>query len=109
MITKKYMEREFTIKEENGIYKGYVQLVETDDIFTLNYAEKMTLVGDDEGNWEAIIVPQNQYDNNPIYIENECMNLITNLTDDWIYDDWDYDDDYDDWFDDNYDEEDNYE
>lgn len=95
--TNNYMGRKFTIKEENGIYKGYVELVETDDIFTLNYSEKMTLIGDDEGNWEAIIVPDDDFTNNAVYIENECMNLIINLTDDWIYDDYDDDDEEDDY------------
>ena len=42
--TNNYMGREiFITVDEKGIYRGYVQLDDNDDIFRLDYAEKMTI------------------------------------------------------------------
>ena len=46
--TDNYMGREYIVKEENGIYRGYVQLDDNDDIFRLDYAEKMKIENDDD-------------------------------------------------------------
>lgn len=42
--TNNYMGREMLITaDDNGIYRGYVQLDYNDDIFRLDYAEKMKI------------------------------------------------------------------
>ena len=99
-----YMGREmFITVNDNGTYRGYVQLDDNDDIFRLDYAEKMKIesLADD---WYVLVEPDDKYTNNRAWIENKCMDIINTL----VEDDW-YDDDYDDdWFDDD-DEEDDYE
>ena len=105
--TNNYMGREMLITvDDNGIYRGYVQLDYNDDIFRLDYAEKMKKESLDD-DWYVVVEPD-EYTNNRAWVENKCMDIINTL----IEDDWfdDYDDDYDDgWFDDDDDEEDDYE
>lgn len=101
-----YMEREmFITVDEKGIYRGYVLLDYNDDIFRLDYAEKMK-IENDEDYWYVVVEPDNEYTNNRAWLENKCMDIVNTLVEDDWYDD-DYDD-YDDWFDDD-DEEDDYE
>lgn len=91
--TDNYMGREYLVKEENGIYRGYVQLDDNDDIFRLDYAEKMK-IENDEDYWWVVVEPLDEYTNNKAWIENKCMDVINTLAeDDWL-DDFD-----DDWFD----------
>ena len=103
-MNNNYMGREYIVKEENGIFKGYVQL-DNNDIFRLDYAEKMKLENSDEW-WYVVVEPLDEYTNNKAWVENKCMDIINTLVEDsWLDDDWD-DDDWDDgWFDDD-DEED---
>ena len=104
--TNNYMGREYILKEENGIYRGYVQLDDNDDIFRLDYAEKMKIENSDD-DWYVVVEPIDEYTNNRAWIENKCMDVINTLVeDDWL-DDFDDDND-DDWFDDD-DDEDDYE
>lgn len=106
--TNNYMGREmFTTVDEKGIYRGYVLLDYNDDIFRLDYAEKMKIESCND-DWYVVVEPLDEYTNNRAWIENKCMGIINIL----VEDDWfdDYDDDYDDdWFDDDDDEEDDYE
>lgn len=109
--TNNYMGREmFITVDEKETYRGYVQLDSNDDIFRLDYAEKMK-IENDEDYWYVVVEPIDEYTNNRAWIENKCMDIINTLVeDDWYdddYDDW-FDDDYDDWFDDD-NEEDDYE
>lgn len=111
--TNNYMGREmFTTVDEKGIYRGYVQLDDNDDIFRLDYAEKMK-IENDEDYWYVVVEPIDEYTNNRAWLENKCMDIINTLVeDDWL-DDFDDDND-DDWFDDDFDdfdddEEDDYE
>lgn len=102
--TNNYMGREiFITVDEKGIYRGYVQLDDNDDIFRLDYAEKMKIESLDD-DWCVVVEPVDEYTNNRAWIENKCMDIINTLVEDDWYDD-DYDDDDDDWFDDD-DEED---
>ena len=103
--TNNYMGREmFTTVDEKGIYRGYVQLDDNDDIFRLDYAEKMKIESCND-DWYVVVEPDNEYTNNRAWVENKCMDVINTLNED----DW-YDDDYDDdWFDDDDEEEDDYE
>ena len=91
--TNNYMGREYILKEENGIYRGYVQLDDNDDIFRLDYAEKMKIENDEDTN-------------NRAWVENKCMDVINTLVEDNWFDD--FDDNDDDWFDDDDNEEDYY-
>ena len=68
---------------------------DNDDIFTLNYAEKMRIENDDEY-WYVVVEPLDECTNNITWVENKCMDVINQLTCDY--------DDYDDWFD-KYDED----
>ena len=101
--TSNYMGREMFITiDEKGRYRGYVQLDYNDDIFRLDYAEKMKIESLDD-DWYVVVEPIDEYTNNRAWIENKCMDIINVL----VEDDW-YNDDYDDdWFDDD-DEEDDY-
>lgn len=103
--TNNYMGREmFITVDEKGIYRGYVQLDDNDDIFRLDYAEKMKMESCND-DWYVVVEPDNEYTNNRAWVENKCMDVINTLNED----DW-YDDDYDDdWFDDDDEEEDDYE
>ena len=107
--TDNYMGREYIVKEENGMFKGYVQLDTNDDIFRLDYAEKMKIESLDD-DWYVVVEPVNEYTNNRAWIENKCMDIINTLVEESWLDD--FDDDYDDWddgwFDDD-DEEEDYE
>lgn len=96
--TDNYMGREFTLKQENGTYRGYVQLDSDDDIFRLDYAEKMK-IENDEDYWYVVVEPVDEYTNNRAWIENICMDVINTLIEDNWLDDFD-----DDWFDE-YDED----
>ena len=97
-MNNNYMGREYIVKEENGIFKGYIPLDDNDDIFRLDYAEKMKIESFDEW-WYVVVEPDDEYTNNRAWIENKCMDVInTLLEDDWL-DDFD-----DDWFDE-YDED----
>lgn len=102
--TNNYMGRKiFITVDNNRTYRGYVQLDSNDDIFRLDYAEKMKIESLDY-DWYVVVEPIDEYTNNRVWIENKCMDIINTL----VEDDW-YDDDYDDdWFDDD-DEEDDYE
>lgn len=105
-----YMGREMFISvDEKGTYRGYVQLDSNDDIFRLNYAEKMK-IENDEDYWYVVVEPIDEYTNNRAWLENKCMDIINTLVeDDWLDDFDDDNDDWDDgWFDDD-DEEDDYE
>lgn len=106
-MNNNYMGREYIVKEENGTYRGYVQLDDNDDIFRLDYAEKMKIESSDD-DWYVVVEPD-EYTNNRAWVENKCMDIInTLLEDNWFDDDY-WDDDYDDgWFDDD-NEEDDYE
>lgn len=105
--TNNYMGREMLITaDDNGIYRGYVQLDYNDDIFRLDYAEKMKIESLDD-DWYVVVEPDDEYTNNRAWVENKCMDVINTLLEDNWFDD--YDDDYDDdWFNDD-DEEDDYE
>ena len=98
-----YMGREmFTTVDEKGIYRGYVLLDYNDDIFRLDYAEKMKIESCND-DWYVVVEPDNEYTNNRAWLENKCMDIINTLVeDDWLDDFDDYDDG---WFDDD-DEED---
>lgn len=99
-----YMGREmFITVDEKETYRGYVQLDSNDDIFRLDYAEKMKIESCDD-DWYVVVEPLDEYTNNRAWLENKCMDIINTLLEDNGYDD-DYDDD---WFDDD-DEEDDYE
>ena len=104
-MNNNYMGREmFTTVDDNGIYRGYVLLDTNDDIFRLDYAEKMKIENSDD-DWYVVVEPIDEYTNNRAWLENKCMDIINTLVeDDWLDD---FDDD-DDWFDDD-DEEDDYE
>lgn len=94
--TNNYMGREmFTTVDEKGIYRGYVLLDYNDDIFRLDYAEKMKLESSDD-DWYVVVEPDNEYTNNRAWLEHKCMDIINTLIeDDWL-DDFNDDDDYDD-------------
>ena len=103
-MNNNYMGREYIVKEENGIYRGYVQLDDNDDIFRLDYAEKMKIESLDD-DWCVVVEPMDEYTNNRAWVENKCMDIINTLVEDNWFDDYDDDDD---WFDDD-NEEDDYE
>jgi hypothetical protein len=104
--TNNYMGREMLITvDEKGIYRGYVQLDDNDDIFRLDYAEKMKIESLDD-DWYVVVEPMDEYTNNRAWVENKCMDVINTLVEDnWLDD---FDDDDDDWFNDD-NEEDDYE
>ena len=103
-----YMGREYIVKEENGTYRGYVLLDSNDDIFRLDYAEKMKIESCDD-DWYVVVEPEDEYTNNRAWIENKCMDVINTLVEDNWLDDFDDDDtdNWDDgWFDDDDEEDD---
>ena len=104
--TNNYMGREILITvDNNGTYRGYVQLDSNDDIFRLDYAEKMKIESLDD-DWYVVVEPIDEYTNNRAWLENKCMDIInTLLEDNWFDDDDEWDDD---WFDDDDNEEDYY-
>lgn len=104
--TSNYMGREmFITVDDNGKYRGYVQLDNNDDIFRLDYAEKMKIESCDD-DWYIVVEPLDEYTNNRAWLENKCMDITNTLLEDsWLDDDDEWDDD---WFDDD-DEEDDYE
>lgn len=97
-MNNNYMGREYIVKEENGMFKGYVQLDSDDDIFRLDYAEKMK-IENDEDYWYVVVEPVDEYTNNRAWVENKCMDIVNTLVEDNWLDDFD-----DDWFDE-YDED----
>lgn len=107
--TNNYMGREmFITVDEKGTYRGYVLLDSNDDIFRLDYAEKMKLESCDD-DWYVVVEPEDEYTNNRAWIENKCMDVINTLVEDNWLDDFDDDDtdNWDDgWFDDDDEEDD---